>query len=216
MDPNRIFNFDEVAIHLHPDKVKNVISRKGAKNVYSINGNSKECVTVLLGGNAVGRCPPALVIFKGERMPRGLVANDSIVVDKSPSGWMNGETFLKYIAEDFTRWIRSQKVELPVIVFIDGHSSHLTLPLCEFCHQNGIILIALLPNATHIYQPMDIGVIFPLKAIWKRKRIEWKSDINNVGVVFARANFLDLLQKSMVELQANPTLFPNAFRTCGN
>lgn len=120
------------------------------------------------------------------------------------------------MAEDITRWIRSQKIELPVIVFVDGHSSHLTWPLCEFCNQNGIILIALLPNATYIYQPMDIGVIFPLKTIWKRKRIEWKRDPNNVGVIFARAQFLDILHKSMVELQANPTLFSHAFCTCGN
>lgn len=170
----------------------------------------------MLGGNALGKCPPTLALFKGERMPRGLIANDSIVVDKSPRGWMNGETFLKYISEDFIRWIRSKKIELPIVVFIDGHSSHLTLPLCEFCQQNGIILIALLPNATHIYQPMDIGVIFPLKTIWKRRRIEWKRDPNNVGTDFGRGQFLELLHKSMIELQANPTLFPNAFRTCGN
>lgn len=57
-DPQRVFHFDEVAMYLHPTTA-NVIARKGAKNIYRIgSGNEKECVTVLLGGNALGESPP--------------------------------------------------------------------------------------------------------------------------------------------------------------
>lgn len=68
-DPRRFFNLDESAFLLHPKK-KLVLCRKGAKNVYSINsGNDKECVTVLLGGNAAGEIPPPFIIHKYEKMP---------------------------------------------------------------------------------------------------------------------------------------------------
>lgn len=138
---------------------------------------------------------------------------ESIVADKSKSGWMNGEIFFNYISNVFVPWAKSKEIPFPSVVFIDGHASHLTLPLCEFCNKNGIILIALLPNATHIYQPMDIGVIFPLKQIWKRRRHAWESENHAVG--FSRNFFSALLSESLKELHTSKTLFPNAFRTCG-
>lgn len=196
-DPRRIFNFDEVAMYLHPTKT-NVIARKGAKIIYCIgSGNEKECVTVLLGGNALGEAPPTLVTFKGERVPKHLLFNlpKVIVADKSKSGWMNGEIFFNYIRNVFFPWAKSHEIPFPLVVFIDGHASHLTLPLCEFCSKNDIILVALLPNATHIYQPMDIGVIFPLKQIWKRRRQAW--EIENRAVSFSRNFFSALLSESL-------------------
>lgn len=215
-DPRRIFNFDEVAIHLHPT-VKNVIAAKGAKNIYHVGtGNEKECVTVLLGGNAIGESPPTLIIHKyAERAPRNLMVNlpESIVADKSKSGWMTGETFYDYIVNIFLSWAKSKEIRFPIVVFIDGYASHLTLPMCEFCNANEIILVALLPNATHIYQPMDVGVIYPLKQIWKRKRNEWER--TNKTTNFSRLYFAGLLKDCLDELHASDTLFANAFRTCG-
>lgn len=214
-DPRRVFNFDEVAIHLHPTK-KNVIARKGAKNIYCIgSGNEKECLTVLLGGNAVGESPPTLVLFKGERVPKHLLNNlpQSIVAFKSKSGWMTGDLFFKYVSSVFLPWAKSEDIPFPLVVFIDGHAGHLTLSLCEFCNENDIILIALLPNATHIYQPMDVGVIFPMKQIWKRRRYNWERE--NGAVHFDRGFFTALLKESLDELKTNGTLFQNAFRTCG-
>lgn len=39
----------------------------------------------------------------------------------------------------------------------------------QFCEKNGIILVALLPNATHILQPMDVAVFRSLKEPWRKK-----------------------------------------------
>lgn len=100
-----------------------------------------------------------------------------------------------------------------MVVFIDGHASHLNLSLCEFCNENDIILVALLPNATHYYQPMDVGVIFPLKQIWKRRRYNWERE--NGAMNCGRGFFATLLKESLEELNTNDRLFPNAFRTCG-
>lgn len=161
-DPRRVFNLDESAFYLHPTK-KNVIAARGTKNVFNINtGGSKQCLTVLFGGNAIGECPPALLLHRYERIPKIISNNipDSIVINCSPSGWMTAKTFYEYISGPFLDWINAQNIQLPVALFVDGHSSHLTLSLCQFCKENGIILIALLPNSTHITQPMDVGIFF--------------------------------------------------------
>lgn len=217
-DPKRVFNFDETAIYLHPKK-KNVIARKGTKNVYSVgSGNEKECMTVLLGCNANGDCPPTMVVYSYKRIPPSvnnafIDGDGSICMSLSKSGWMNGEVFYDYIKNRFYPWAIQQKLKFPIVVLLDGHASHLTLPLSEFCNRNEIILIALPPNATHIMQPIDVGIIFPLKCIWKRKRDEWK--ILN-GHDFSRAHFAPLLSEALAELQAKKIIFSNAFRACGN
>lgn len=207
-DPRRVFNFDETAMYLNPTK-KYVLSRKGAKNVYSVTDNEKECLTVLLGGNANGECPPPMILFRYERVPKHISSciPKSIKKNSTKSGWMNSGTFYEYITETFVPWIQEQNVPLPIFVYLDGHASHLSLSLCQFCNENNIILIALPPNSTHILQPVDVGIIFPLKSIWKRKRLQW--DAANMGEKFNRLNFANLLADCLAKLAENQTLWPH-------
>lgn len=190
------------------------MAKKGTKHVYSVNsGSEKDCLTVLIGGNVQGDSPPVLVLFKGLRALRAIHRSDDIVLDKSKSGWMTGETFFSYMTEKFFPWAKQKGIQFPIIVFLDGHSSHLTLPLCEFCNQNQIILIALLPNATHIYQPMDVGVIKPFKDDWMKHRKIWAAA--NAGTTFTREDFIKVLDTCVKNLQNKTSLFRNAFAKSG-
>ena len=65
---------------------------------------------------------------------------------------MNGETFYECIANVFFPWLQQNQIDLPVVLFMDGHNNHLTLDLSNFCDQKGIVLIVLPSNATHIMQ----------------------------------------------------------------
>lgn len=85
----------------------------------------------------------------------------------SESGWMTGETFYEYVVNIFYKWLLEEKIRFPVVLFLDGHSSHLTLNLSKFCKEHEIILIALPPNSTHIMQPLDISFFHPLKSAWR-------------------------------------------------
>lgn len=56
-----------------------------------------------------------------------------------------------------------EKVEFPILVFMDGHSTHVNIAVSEFCRDNKIILYCFPPHASHIMQPLDIAVYGPLK-----------------------------------------------------
>lgn len=71
-------------------------------------------------------------------------------------------SFFKYVVNILEPHI--QNVPKPVVLFLDNHSSHVSLQLSEFCQEKGIILVALPPNSTHILQPLDVSFFKPLKS----------------------------------------------------
>ena len=213
--PERIFNIDESGFQLCP-KGEKVLALRGQKNVYEHSGNEKENVTVLLGFSATGVLVPPLVVYPGQRLPKGLSShmpiNDKWSFARSDKGWITGETFFEYIANVFYPWLVENKITLPVILFLDGHSSHLTLHLSQLCSKVGIILIALHPNATHVIQPLDVAVFGPLKKKWARAVHKWKLEHNEVSI--SKLHLPKLLDEILASELSQETLI-NGFRACG-
>lgn len=79
---------------------------------------------------------------------------------------MTAEVFYAYLENVFHPFLIANDIKLPVALFVDGFSGHMSLDISNFCEEHGIILYNLYPNATHIQQPMDIGCFKPLKNTW--------------------------------------------------
>lgn len=143
---------------------------RGDKTAYNfVSNDEKECLTTLITANVAGMLKPPMIMFNYERIPAHIssLMPQGWGIGKSESGWMTGQSFYEFVANIFHPWIIANNIRLPVVLFVDGHSSHLTLELSNFCVENKIELIALYPNATHILQPMDVAVFHPLKNGWK-------------------------------------------------
>ncbi|KAJ8911212.1 hypothetical protein NQ315_014924 [Exocentrus adspersus] len=175
-EPERIFNADESAFFLSP-KGNSVLAKKGSKTVYDRSGNDRECLTVLITANAAGCLAPPMVMYPYERIPKHIVMQvpKDWGIGKSETGWMTSESFYEYISNIFYPWLISMKIEFPVLLYVDGHRSHITLPLSDFCRKKQIILISLLPNSTHILQPLDVGLFKTLKNSWKNYIREYRT-----------------------------------------
>ena len=48
--------------------------------------------------------------------------------------------------------------ENPVILLLDGHSSHCTVDIIEAAREHNVMLLALAPHTTHLCQPLDVAV----------------------------------------------------------
>lgn len=156
-----------------------------------------------------------MIVFSYERIPSEIAESvpGEWAIGKSESGWMSGELFFEYVSNVFHPWIEKENIKKPVILFIDGHVSHLTLPTSQFCSANGIILVALLPNATHLIQPMDVAVFRTLKSGWKDSVKDWRNrNFNNP--VLKKRHFAPLLKKS-IESKVSTEVVKNGFRKCG-
>lgn len=214
IDASRIFNCDETGISLNP-KSSSVFVEKGTKNVYRVVGNNeKENVTVLFTGNAAGKLAPPLALFAGQQMPAK--AQDCLPegwsAGYSDSGWMTSKNFYEYVTNVFHPWLIAEEIQLPVVLYMDGHASHITLPLSEFCSANGIELIALPPNSTHILQPFDVAYFIPLKHWWQQICMEFCRKHLQLSV--KKYQLAKVLKCTLDSMEGNKNL-PNGFEICG-
>lgn len=102
-------------------------------------------------------------------------------IGRSESGWMAGETFFEYVSIVFHPWLVKTNIKFPILLVIDGHVSHLTETLRIFCSENGIILMALYRQFTHILKPMDVSVFHPLKSAWRNGMHRWRIEHNGTN-----------------------------------
>ena len=159
--PRRIYNCDETFLPLDGTREKAVTSKK-AKYTYAQAHGTTDHIIMLCGASAAGIALPPMIIFP-KAFPGGAYTfkgPDDAVYAKSESGWVDSELFLSWMKKVFLEHVVVQR---PVILFVDGHSSHLTLELIDLARSNGIILFCLPPHTTHALQPLDVAVFKSLK-----------------------------------------------------
>ncbi|KAH9632239.1 hypothetical protein HF086_002874 [Spodoptera exigua] len=126
---------------------------------------------------------------------------------------MTAAVFYDYIANCFHQELTQNNIPFPVILFVDGHKTHITLEVSELCRILQIHLIALYPNATRILQPADVAAFRPIKAGWKKMLREWYIACNyqeNLN----KESFAPLLKKVVDSCAKKETLI-NGFRVTG-
>lgn len=214
IDGSRIFNCDESAFYLSPQGDK-VLVKRGDKVAYTfVNNDEKECITTLFCGNAAGDLIPPMIMLNYVKIPQSVstLMPKGWSIGRSESGWETAESFFEWVANIFYPWVLKKQIELPVILYVDGHSSHLTLELSNFCKKKGIVLVALHPNATHILQPMDVALFRPLKKSWKETVRDWR--LENNGERLSRELFGGLLKLSLEKIEIK-SILENGFRATG-
>lgn len=214
LDPSRIFNGDESGFALCPKTGKVLGPTQIKEDFYERVSNEKEQITVMGTFSADGKVVPPMLIFPYKKMPRTIVESipENWALGRSDSGWMNSEVFFEYIANHFLPYLKSSNIIKPIVLFVDGHRSHLTQQTSKLCDDNGIILISLFPNTTHITQPADVSVFKPLKAGWKTAVRNWKFE--NFPKDVTRYTFGCII-KQVFDTFATAKTIQNGFRKSG-
>nr|CAI5863634.1 unnamed protein product [Callosobruchus analis] len=213
-DPSRVYNADETGFEINPSTGK-VFANRGAKNVYKIDrGAAKENITVIFAFSASGQISVPMIIYPYVRFPEKIAKsiNPEWGIGRSAKGWMTSETFYEYIANVFHPYLVKHNVKFPVILFLDGHKSHLNYSLSILCKNLQIELFALYPNSTRILQPCDVAVFRPLKDAWRRTVREW--DEEHPAEVLNKVTFAPVVEKAIKSSIKAETLV-NGFRACG-
>ena len=180
----------------------------------------------MCGFNAMGQYIPPMILFPGKRI-RDVGFSDFLdaVYYTTEPGWMTADAFFQYLQE-VDKFLTTQGITRPVILYVDGHSSHVNLQASHYCKDKQIILYCLLAHATHVLQPCDVSLFGPLKTTWKAEVKNWQMD--NLGepmtkkafpLVFKRAYMRSAsIHSSQVRLMepnsAHPRLSPPPRHHC--
>ena len=135
----RIWNADESGFPLCPNTSR-VIAMRNQKHVYSVNSDSKYQITTLVAANASGNVIPPMHIYPGKRAPRSNLLKgcvDGAYYGRSDKGWMTTKLFYGWLANHFAKQIPPER---PVLLLMDGHSTHIDVEVSKLCSQNGILL----------------------------------------------------------------------------
>lgn len=154
-------------------------------------------------------------MFQGKRLPNQTqrILPKNWHADISDSGWMTSDVFFKYISTIFYPWLQKEEINTPVLLFVDGHVSHRSLKLSEFCAEKKIILASLLPNTTHICQPMDVVIYGPVKRKWSQNLQHLKTQ-NTQPERMSKQTFCELLAQCVDDV-CTPQLLRTAFEKTG-
>jgi hypothetical protein len=127
-----LFNADESGFPLCIKSGK-VFAEKGAKHLYIFSSSNQQQITVHGCCSASGNFVPPMVIFPGQRFNYNpLEGAEEFCMGRSSNGWMESSVFYEWVANYFHPYIKEQEIPFPVVLFIDGHSSHVTLETANF------------------------------------------------------------------------------------
>ena len=204
--PGQLFNMDESGFPLSPKAPKGIFE-VGTQNAAAVNSGNKAQITVLACVSAAGHCLPSMVIFDREKFPMELADGEipGTIYGFSSNGWIDQELFENWFSHHFLRYAPATK---PLLLIMDGHSSHYHPYTIHKAAEEEVILFALPPNTTHVAQPLDKGCFGPLKAKWGE--VCHKYMINNP---VNRYCFSRLLHEAWAAMSASNIIA--GFRTTG-
>ena len=128
--PESIYNMDETGIPLSSRPPK-VVAKKGQKKVRYRTSGQKAQITVIGCGSAAGQVIPPFIIFAAKQVSP-LWTVDEVNGSRfavSENGWVDQELFYFWRKEHFLSNAVSRR---PLLLLLDGHSSHFEPSTIEF------------------------------------------------------------------------------------
>ena len=191
-EPLQIFNADETGFLMAPQPTK-VLPGKGDPNAYQQGSSDKSQIIVLMRSNAVALCIPPLVVYPGCNFHQTFIENfyshfPMAIFGHSTNGWMDVDLFEKWLEELFIPETEKACILKPVLPVIDGTKCHISLPISEHCDDNNIFLYTLLPNATHLIEPLDLSLMGSIKTNYRECISKWLQ--NNPGGIYDKNAFI--------------------------
>ena len=122
---------------------------------------------------------------------------------------MDKELFDVWFTNHFLRYAPCAR---PLLLLLDGHSSHYCPKTIRLAAQQQVVLFTLPPNTTHLLQPLDRSCFGPLKVAWREACHHFVS--TNPGKMVTRFHFSRLFSEAWLHSMtvANITA---GFRTTG-
>lgn len=201
---------DETGIPIEPRPPK-IVARKGREKIRYRTTGSKSQTTIIGCASATGQAMPPFVIFNAKQLnplwTRGEISGTRYGL--SSSGWTDQELFHGWLKDHFLSHAVSAR---PLLLLVDGHSSHYSPETIRFAKEQGVIIFCLPPHTTHEAQPLDVS-------FFKAPKSHWRDTCHNFyqqfpGKAITKFNFMELFSQAWM-LTITPSNITSGFRKSG-
>jgi len=177
-----VYNYDETNVSDNPG-TKTVVTHKRSKKSPAQNPTLKnmhqsdvlwECCRTILART---------VVYKSQNCYNEWTIGDpnGTLYDNTLSGWFDSRCFERWFKELFPPHV-SDKPGLKVIIG-NNLASHFTPQVTESSVANNIAFTCLIPNSTHILQPLDVAVFGLMKREWRKILQQWRKESRVKGSI---------------------------------
>ncbi|GAB0095042.1 uncharacterized protein DMENIID0001_103710 [Sergentomyia squamirostris] len=202
--PERVFSVEVLSFGL-PEKYDFVLSNPKKEDV--------ERVTTIFSVNANGVFAPPQTLYNVEIVPVKAfeLAPLGWKIGMTKSGYMTPAAFYDYFTTIFLRFLADNKIQRPVIVYIDGQKSNLTFHLKKFCDEQKILLVPLCPDASHILHPLNVTLFETVRKEW----ISTKADMEDGKFTFLTKYNLPAMLNMFMTMDGRKEALIESFKTTG-
>jgi len=100
----------------------------------------------------------------------------------------------------------------PLLLLLDGHSSHYNIEAIKLARENGVIIFSLESHTTHELKPLDTAVFESLKINWFE---EWHMYVQpHPGRIITKYHFNEVFSKAWLKSMVLANKI-SGFKTCG-
>jgi hypothetical protein len=168
-----VHNFDETGFQMGvvgSMKVATGAERRARPEL--VQPGDREWVTVIQSICAAGYPTPPFIIYKGRVHISAWYEEANIPhnwkVSVSKNGWTNSALGLEWL-KHFDAHTKTRKVGAYRLLILDGHKSHLNQEFKDYCLEDKILTLCMLPHSSHILQPLDVVCFSPLKRKYSQR-----------------------------------------------
>ena len=214
--PGKIFNFDESGFSDDPGKKKMIFVRK-IKHSQLICNSSKINYSAMFCSSANEELLPPYVVYKGSQPLIQWTQHGppGARYAASKSGWFDQSLFENWF--DTVLYPVLKRRTGKKLVICDNLTSHISLHVLSQCDKIDAKFICLLPNSTHLLQPLDVSVFSPLKTHWRSILHSWKqTKEGRKNATLPKHMFSELLKKLLAETASKlPENIQSGFQKTG-
>ncbi|KAF1986664.1 DDE-domain-containing protein [Aulographum hederae CBS 113979] len=191
------WNMDEHGIAIGSQSTHRVMGDARKKTTRKKMDGNREWVSIIECINTRGRALPPVVIFKGTHLWDCWWGQDipESWLTSTPTAYTNNEIGVAWLKEVFLPSTLPEN-RRPRLLFLDGHDSHISTEFMWIAYQNNVFLEYLPPHASHVLQPLDVGVFAPIKHGY-RTRLEQLSQLED-HLPIKKDRFLELYHEARV------------------
>ena len=208
-----IFSYDETNFTDDPGASK-IVCRRGMGRVEKKIQHVKTSISVMFCGSATGQFLPPMVVYQAKHVCTEWTTGGpaGAVYESTPSGWFDSRTFTRWFQDVFLPGTEAMAANGPRLLIGDNLASHFEPAMLAMCEENTVIFTSLLPNVTHLLQPLDVSVFRPAKLHWRAILGQWKTDSRSRGTL-PKTHFPGLLAQLCNRLEGKTLV--SGFRACG-